>query len=155
MWSKGKRIELIWSGFQQEWGWCLCEYVSPFLTPPFHPPQLTFDTVQWDNGGISIFFFPRNSIPNDITANAPNPDSWGKPMAFWPSSGCDPFKFFKKHSLIFDTTLCGDWASSAWTGSGIPGQEQSCAQRTGVSTCEEFIRNNGAAFNEACKCLRY
>lgn len=106
--------------------------------------------VEWDNSGISIFFFPRNSIPNDIAANAPQPDSWGKPMAFWPSSGCDPFKFFKDHSVIFDTTLCGDWASSAWTGSGIPGQEQSCAQRTGVSTCEEFIRNNGASMNEAC-----
>ncbi|KAK7694183.1 hypothetical protein QCA50_001363 [Cerrena zonata] len=105
--------------------------------------------MQWDNSGISIFFFPRNSVPSDITNSAPQPDSWGQPMAFWPSSGCDPFKFFYQHSAIFDTTLCGDWASSAWTGSGIPGQEQSCAQRTGVSTCEEFIRNNGAAFNEA------
>ncbi|CAL1696723.1 unnamed protein product [Somion occarium] len=105
--------------------------------------------MQWDNNGISVFFFPRNSIPSDVSSGKPQPNNWGQPMAHWPASGCDPFKFFYTHSAIFDTTLCGDWASSAWTGSGIPGQEQSCAQRTGVATCEEFIRNNGAAMNDA------
>ncbi|KAG6876540.1 hypothetical protein C0992_010477 [Termitomyces sp. T32_za158] len=45
----------------------------------------------------------------------------------------------------------GDWASGVWTTSGIPGQEQSCAERTGVSTCEAFVRGNGMAMAEACK----
>jgi hypothetical protein len=44
----------------------------------------------------------------------------------------------------------GDWASGVWGSAGIPGQEQSCAQRTGVATCEQFVRQNGASFNEAC-----
>ncbi|KAI0090040.1 concanavalin A-like lectin/glucanase domain-containing protein [Irpex rosettiformis] len=105
--------------------------------------------MQWDNDGVSVFFFPRNNIPDDITANAPLPQNWGTPMAFWPSANCDPFKFFNGHSAIFDTTLCGDWASGVWTSSGIPGQEQSCAQRTGVSTCEQFVRQNGGSFSEA------
>jgi len=105
--------------------------------------------MKWDNSGISVFFFPRNAIPDDISSNAPLPDTWGTPMAFWPAAGCNPFQYFNSHSAIFDTTLCGDWASSAWSGSGIPGQEQSCAQRTGVATCEDFIRNNGADFAQA------
>lgn len=105
--------------------------------------------MKWDDSGIAVYFFPRSAIPSDITSGAPQPSKWGQPMAFWPAAQCNPFQFFNSHSLIFDTTLCGDWASSAWGVSGIPGQDQSCAQRTGVSTCEEFIRNNGASFNDA------
>ena len=63
------------------------------------------ETVQWDTDGVAVYFFPRNSIPSDIKANAPQPQSWGQPMSFWPAAGCDPFAFFNTHSAIFDTTL--------------------------------------------------
>jgi hypothetical protein len=55
-------------------------------------------------------------------------------------------------SFIFGkfTLHSGDWAGGVWNATGIPGQEQSCAQRTGVSTCEAFVRANGASMNEAC-----
>ena len=110
----------------------------------------------WENDAINVYFFARQAIPADITAGNPDPSGWGAPYASFPSSNsCNIGDAFSNNKIVFDITLCGDWASSAWTGSGIPGQEQSCAPRTGVSTCEEFIRNNGAAFNEACKCLRY
>lgn len=105
--------------------------------------------MKWDTTGVAVYFFPRSNVPSDITAGAPNPDSWGAALARWPATSCDPFKFFKDHSAIFDTTLCGDWAASAWGGSGIPGQEQSCAARTGYSTCEAYVRATGSAFNEA------
>jgi len=105
--------------------------------------------MQWDETGVSIFFFSRDSVPADIEAGAPQPQNWGPPMAKWASSSCDPFQFFHDHSAIFDTTMCGDWASGVWGAAGIPGQEQSCAQRTGFATCEDFVRNNGNAFNEA------
>ena len=59
----------------------------------------------WDDEGIRVFFFPRGSIPSDITNNAPNPNAWGEPMGFWPASTCSPFQFFNSHSAIFDTTL--------------------------------------------------
>ncbi|KAI0286661.1 concanavalin A-like lectin/glucanase domain-containing protein [Russula aff. rugulosa BPL654] len=84
----------------------------------------------WDNTGVSVWFFPRQNIPSDITAQAPVPPGWG-------------------HSAIFDTTLCGDWAGSVWTATGVPGQDQSCAQRTGVATCQQFVQQNGAALSEA------
>lgn len=48
----------------------------------------------------------------------------------------------------------GDWAAGVWSGTGIPGQDQSCAAITGYSSCPEFIQANGGAFTEACKlCL--
>lgn len=129
-------------------------------------------TVQWDTSGISIYFFPAGTTPADIEAGVPHPETWGAAQARWPASACDPFKYFKDHSAIFDTTFwyvifaelgndqdtntslqSGDWAGAVWGVSGIPGQEQSCAQRTGVATCEEYVRNNGATFAEACASL--
>ena len=47
----------------------------------------------------------------------------------------------------------GDWASGVWSSTGVPGQEQSCAARTGFATCEDFVRNNGNAFQDACEFL--
>ncbi|KAI0638975.1 concanavalin A-like lectin/glucanase domain-containing protein [Trametes polyzona] len=105
--------------------------------------------MQWVDSGISVWFFPRNSIPSDISSGKPLPDGWGTPMAHWPATNCDPAKFFSDHSAIFDTTLCGDWAGSVWNSAGGAGQAQSCATRTGVSTCEDFVRNHGSAFNDA------
>ncbi|KAF5336903.1 hypothetical protein D9611_003443 [Ephemerocybe angulata] len=32
--------------------------------------------MKWDATGIAIYFFPRGSIPDDIAANAPTPESW-------------------------------------------------------------------------------
>ena len=52
----------------------------------------------------------------------------------------------KKLSFTFNS---GDWAGGVWNDSGIPGQETSCAQRTGYSTCDEFVQKSGASFTEA------
>ncbi|THH07641.1 hypothetical protein EW145_g3245 [Phellinidium pouzarii] len=64
----------------------------------------------WDDD-ISVWFFSRSSIPTDIAS--PNPDNWGTPTAFWPKSSCDASKFFKDQTLIFDITLCGNFAGEA------------------------------------------
>ncbi|KAK7029619.1 hypothetical protein VNI00_014317 [Paramarasmius palmivorus] len=114
----------------------------------------------WPNGGgayaselssdgIKIWFWPRGSIPADVEAGAPIPSSWGTPVANWAASSCNPDRYFSNQAAIFDTTFCGDWAGGVWNDAGIPGQEQSCAARTGVSTCEEYVRNHGSAFTEA------
>jgi len=105
--------------------------------------------MQWDNSGIAVYFFPRGSVPSDISAGSPDPSGWSTPMARWPADSCNPSNFFKQHSVIFDTTLCGDWAGTAWSSSGLPGQQQSCAQITGFSTCEAFVQASGASFSEA------
>ncbi|KIK70407.1 glycoside hydrolase family 16 protein [Collybiopsis luxurians FD-317 M1] len=102
-----------------------------------------------DDTGVSIYFWPADEVPGDILAGTPQPSGWGKPLAMWAASGCTPSTFFYQQSAIFDTTFCGDWSGSVWSDSGIPGQEQSCAQRTGYSTCEAFVKAEGSAFSQA------
>jgi hypothetical protein len=83
----------------------------------------------WDQSGIKIWHFARSDIPQDISAignnatttGSPNPDSWGPPVAFWSSDTCDMGSHFHDHSLVFDTTLCGDWAGATYGASGCPG----------------------------------
>ena len=144
--------------------------VSPRIPLLAVPPLIT-RTVKWDTTGVAVYFFPRGSIPADIKAEAPLPDTWGRAQARWPAAACDPFKYFNNHNAIFDTTLwqvnllfggyhlqlhnSGEWAAGVWNSAGIPGQEQSCAQRTGVSTCEAFVRANGASMREACTLSRF
>ncbi|KAH0838482.1 glycoside hydrolase family 16 protein [Lanmaoa asiatica] len=111
--------------------------------------------MYWDNNvGIKVWYFQRGSIPNDITAGAPQPQNWPTPMAFWANSNlCNISNMFKDHSAIFDTTLCGDWAEGVWGGTGVPGQSVSCQQQTGFATCAQFVQASGASFNEACESI--
>lgn len=104
----------------------------------------------WAADAISVWFFPNGTVPADIGTQAPQPDGWGTPFARWPGATCDIGSFFADHNAIFDTTLCGIWASGVWGTAGAPGQEQSCAQSTGVATCEAYVQQNGGAFSEAC-----
>jgi hypothetical protein len=66
---------------------------------------IAINSVRWESSGISIYFFPRESIPSDITAGAPQPSTWGTPAGNWPNTNCDPATFLKNHQIIFDTTL--------------------------------------------------
>jgi hypothetical protein len=80
-------------------------YASEYKQVPTPGRSLTCFQVQWDTSGIAVYFFPRGSIPADITAGAPVPSNWGLAMARWPATSCDPFKFFYNNIAIFDTTL--------------------------------------------------
>lgn len=37
--------------------------------------------TEWTSDAISIWFFERGSIPDDIDSGNPDPDSWGSPVA--------------------------------------------------------------------------
>ncbi|RDX49175.1 glycoside hydrolase family 16 protein [Lentinus brumalis] len=71
--------------------------------------------------GISVWFFDRSAIPADITAQTPDPSSWGTPTAYFPNTSCDIATRFQKQQLIFDITLCGDWAGPAYSQGNCPG----------------------------------
>ncbi|KAF8760908.1 glycoside hydrolase family 16 protein [Rhizoctonia solani] len=94
-------------------------------------------------------FLPSDEIPSDIENEAPRPDRWGTPVGNWPAQSCDPFEFMSDHIMIFDTTLCGDWAGNAWQSSGIAGQARTCADMTGYNTCLDYIRNEGSKLKDA------
>ena len=42
--------------------------------------------TEWTSNAVSIFFFPRGSIPSDISSGNPNPSGWGSPMASFAGS---------------------------------------------------------------------
>ena len=80
----------------------------------------------WDEQSIKVWFFTRQTIPDDINKGTPNPDSWGTPYAVFPGGdSCNIAENFKQHNIVFDITLCGDWAGNAYASSGCPG---TCAQ---------------------------
>jgi len=79
----------------------------------------------WNDDGIKIWRFERDSVPDDLTNQNPNPASWPDPKAAFVASACSPKKFFKDHSIVFDTTLCGDWAGATYQSAGCPG---TCSQ---------------------------
>ena len=97
--------------------------------------------TEWTDQAISIYWFPRGSIPSDVTGDSPNPSGWGTPLAVF-SGGCDMGTAFTNQQIVFDTTFCGDWAGQVWSGS-------TCAQSTGSQTCEDFVANNPEAFDDA------
>jgi hypothetical protein len=88
---------------------------------------------------INIFFFPRGSLPSDISSASPDPSSWGKPMAVF-KGDCDIAGTFKKMQIVFTNTFCGDWAGNAWS-SG------SCASK--ADTCVDYVKNNPNDFEDA------
>ncbi|KAL1732601.1 concanavalin A-like lectin/glucanase domain-containing protein [Schizophyllum commune] len=80
----------------------------------------------WQDDGIKIWHFARDSIPGDISSGNPNPDGWGEPVAYFSSNTCDIGSHFYEHGLTFDITLCGDWAGATYSQAGCPG---SCDER--------------------------
>lgn len=64
--------------------------------------------------GVSIWFFERKSVPDALKNNETRIDtsSFGMPMGNWPSGGCNINQFFAPQTLVFDITLCGDFAGS-------------------------------------------
>ena len=95
--------------------------------------------TQWTDEAISVWYFPRNSIPKDALGESPNPDGWGIPAAKF-SGGCDIANMFKEQQIVFNTAFCGDWAGNAW-------DSGSCAKK--AATCDEYVQNNPEAFKDA------
>lgn len=80
----------------------------------------------WTDDGISIWFFARNNIPSDLASKKPQPSKWGRPRAFFASDDCSMGQFFGDQTIVFDTTLCGDWGGATYQSGGCPG---TCSQR--------------------------
>ena len=93
----------------------------------------------WNSTVISIWFWPRNSIPPDIQSRNPQPQGWTTPMARF-GGACDIDQHFRDMQIVFDTTFCGDWAGQVWN-------QSEC--RSKAATCEEFVGQNPEAFAEA------
>ncbi|KAK1057884.1 hypothetical protein LTR74_013798 [Friedmanniomyces endolithicus] len=96
--------------------------------------------TNYDSSAISIYFFPRGSIPSDISSGSPNPSNWGKPLAQF-QGGCDIASKINDQQIVFDLTFCGDWAGDVWS------SDSTCSSK--ASTCNDYVQNNPAAFKDA------
>lgn len=97
--------------------------------------------MEWTSGGIAVYFFPRGSVPGDITSGTPTPSAWPTPLAMWSNSGCPIDTMIKNQQIVFDTTFCGGWASAVWA------SDSTCSSK--ASTCEAYVANNPSAFANA------
>ncbi|KAH8821868.1 concanavalin A-like lectin/glucanase domain-containing protein [Xylogone sp. PMI_703] len=96
--------------------------------------------MQWESTGIYVWFFPRGSVPSDLSSGQPDTSSWGTPLASFAGSGCDFDTSFSNQNIVFDTTFCGGWAGGVWGSS-------SCASL--ASSCEAYVAGNPEAFTDA------
>ncbi|KAH8672012.1 glycoside hydrolase family 16 protein [Tricladium varicosporioides] len=105
--------------------------------------------LHWTNAFLRIYFWPRNLVPRDITAGFPRPEQWGLPVAnfdgYAPGSACNIEKSFpSEQTIYFDTTFCGAMAGGkGWS------DWSDCKAKTGVNTCEEYVRTRPGDFDEA------
>ncbi|KAL1974921.1 hypothetical protein VTN31DRAFT_5125 [Thermomyces dupontii] len=90
--------------------------------------------------GIRIWFFPRGSIPADITTSRPDPSRWGKATADFPNTKCDISRHFRNQSIIANIALCGDLAGQA----SRYREESECP-----GECPSFVAQHPEAFREA------
>jgi hypothetical protein len=111
---------------------------------PFNAGRGGVYATEWTSDHIQVFFFDRNSIPKDITADAPNPGSWGKPYAYFALGGSCPANKFSNMNLVLDNTFCGDWAGAVFA-----------SQCPGKGSCNSYVQNNPSAFADAYWQINY
>jgi len=108
---------------------------------PFNTQKGGVYATLWTSSEISVYFFPRASIPTDIKLKCPDPTKWGNPVAKFqlgPGSNC-PSSHFANHQIVINLTFCGDWAGSVFA-SNCPSITQSCI---------DYVSKNPAVFQEA------
>ncbi|UZJ56678.1 hypothetical protein CBS101457_005998 [Exobasidium rhododendri] len=91
--------------------------------------------------GVRVWFWTKGNEPTDLASGSSsvNPDSWGSPGAdFDVASSCNAD--FGPHNIVFDITLCGDWAGNTYNSSGCNAQYPTCSYQVGY---------NGSSYNQS------
>lgn len=99
--------------------------------------------AQFEDSGVRVWVLHRDSIPSDVLAGQPNPESpeWPLPVAIFSTESCEYKKYFGQQTIIINTTLGGDW------GCGTYGQKYT-SQASCPGTCTERIMK-GDNFKDA------
>ena len=94
-----------------------------------------------DGKGIRIWFWDAKSkLPGDVEkpGDSVNPDAWGTPAAHFNIADCR--KSFNPHSIVFDITLCGDWAGNTVSALFANKYDQTpCAKK--YKACSKQVRD--------------
>ncbi len=104
--------------------------------------------MEWTDSQIQVFFFNRTQVDKmpDLFSTSPNPASWGKPVGLWQLGNNCPSSHFLQHKIIINTAFCGDWAGNTFS--------QSCSGVSNGATCDDYVKYNPAAFNDAYWSIR-
>ena len=97
--------------------------------------------MEWTSNQIKTYFFPRGSIPSDISSGHPDPSKWTPFFVVGGDGQCNVDQNYRDMRIIFDTTFCGDFGSATWG--------NSCAAKTGYDACYKYVPGNPQAFREA------
>jgi len=111
---------------------------------PFNSHQGGVYAMEWTTNYIQTFYWPRGSVPANVDSKNPDPSTWGKPFAYFQFGSACPNSHFKDHKIIFDLTYCGDWAGAVFS-----------SQCPGKGNCNDYVKNNPAAFREAYWHIHY
>ncbi|GAA5983232.1 hypothetical protein JCM11641_006858 [Rhodosporidiobolus odoratus] len=84
--------------------------------------------LKWDEDGVAMYFFQRDSIPSDLSSGSPNPSSWGLPRAKWDAASCNPQQYFADQTIVINLTIGGDWAGATYNAAGYPGDWRAAVQ---------------------------
>ncbi|KDR67418.1 hypothetical protein GALMADRAFT_258371 [Galerina marginata CBS 339.88] len=98
----------------------------------------------WNDDGMKIWFFPRPTVPADLSTATPNPANWGTPTAFYSSATCDTTKFFGPQTMILEIDVCGNFAVDDFS--------STCSAV--AAQCTDVVPNP-AAFDNAYFEIRY
>ena len=106
---------------------------------PFNDNKGGVYAMEWTSEYIKTFFFPRGSIPSDISEGKPDTSKWTPFGVF--STPCDIDSNYNNMQIIFDTTFCGDFGDATWG--------SSCAAKTGFATCASYVASRPQDFLQA------
>ncbi|KAL4819584.1 endo-1,3(4)-beta-glucanase xgeA [Aspergillus spinulosporus] len=111
---------------------------------PFNEQGGGVYAMEWQEKYLKIWYFPRSSIPESLTAGTPDVSSFGTPMAHLQGS-CNFKERFTHQKLILDTTFCGDWAGGVFGDSGCPVSDPSDP----MLSCKNYVAENPAVYKNA------
>eukprot|EP00931_Biecheleriopsis_adriatica_P057008 TRINITY_DN3380_c0_g1_i1.p1 TRINITY_DN3380_c0_g1~~TRINITY_DN3380_c0_g1_i1.p1 ORF type:complete len:392 (+),score=52.11 TRINITY_DN3380_c0_g1_i1:72-1247(+) len=85
--------------------------------------------TRWTDKGVDIWYFPRDSIPDDLQKNdSIDAESWGAPYVKFPFGRNCPSSHFGDLQMVINLDFCGSWA-----GSTFPGGAAACKGYVGDS----------------------
>lgn len=103
--------------------------------------------MDWQPEHIKIWMFAHGTAAatNALSAN-PDPSSWPKPSFTTEKSDCNISNLFKDHTLILDTTFCGDYAGQLdqWRQTSIY-----ASNPVKYANCHDYVGAHPEAFKEA------